>query len=82
MPPLAERLKRQLAAKGNKDAESMAYGILNKRGDMHGQKLTPKGKARQDLGAAGRAKDRAAKASGGDPREYGYDKKTNRATKR
>lgn len=88
MPPLAERLKRQLAAKGEKGekgekgAEGMAYGILNKRGDMKGSKLTAKGEARQHLGAAGRAKDRAAKANGGKPSDYAYDKKTNHARRK
>ena len=32
------------------------------------------------MGASGRAKDRASKASGKSSREYSYSKKTNRAT--
>jgi hypothetical protein len=79
MPAIAERLKRQLAAKGEKDAESKAYAFLNKAGVLKGDKLTPKGAKRQAMGAAGRARDRAAKASGGSPDGYQYDKSTNRA---
>lgn len=47
---------------------------------MSGGKLTAKGKARQALGAAGRAKDRAAKESGRKASAYKYNAKTNRAT--
>lgn len=61
----------------------MAVGLLKKRGQMSASgSLTAKGKARQALGAAGRAKDRAAKASGGSAKNYKYNPKTNRATKR
>lgn len=81
MPEIAERLKRQLAAKGEKDAEGKAYAFLNKAGVLHGDKLTPKGAKRQALGNAGRAKDRAAKASGGKPSDFKYNPKTNQATK-
>lgn len=81
MPALAERLKRQLAAKGVKGAESMAYALLKKRGDLSSDnKLTAKGKKRQDLGASGRAKDRASKTSGHKSSDYKYDSKTNSAT--
>jgi hypothetical protein len=74
---LAKRLTRQLAAKGNKDAKSMAYGILNKRGDAKGSMLTAKGKAREALGAGGRAKDRASKATGKPASSFKYNAKTN-----
>jgi hypothetical protein len=47
---------------------------------MKDGKLTSKGKARQALGAAGRAKDRAAKNSGRKTSEFKYNAKTNRAT--
>jgi hypothetical protein len=47
---------------------------------MKGGKLTSKGKARQALGADGRAKDRAAKQSGRKTSDYKYNKQTNRAT--
>lgn len=82
MPAIAERLKRQLAAKGEKDAESKAYAFLNKAGVLKGSKLTPKGEKRQAMGAAGRAKYRAAKASGGSPSGYEYDKATNSAKRK
>jgi hypothetical protein len=54
------------------------YGIL-KKGSLE---LTSKGEARQALGNAGRARDRAAQASGGKhkPADYKYDPKTNKAT--
>jgi hypothetical protein len=82
MPAIAERLKRQLQAKGEKNAEGKAYAFLNKAGVLHGKELTPKGAKRQAMGAAGRAKDRAAKASGGKVSDYNYDKATNSARKR
>jgi hypothetical protein len=37
------------------------------------QKLTPTGQKRQSLGAAGRAKDRAAQKAGGKSSEYKYN---------
>lgn len=81
MPALENRLTRQLASKGNKNARGMAIAILKKRGDLdaHGN-LTAKGKKRQSMGASGRAKDRAAKASGRKTSDYKYNKKTNKAT--
>lgn len=51
-------------------------GILKKGSD----ELTEYGKKRQAMGAAGRAKDRAAKASGRKPSEYKYNARTNKAT--
>jgi len=81
MPKIAERLKRQLASKGVKGAEGMAYALLKKRGQMDNKgNLTAKGKKRQALGNAGRAKDRAAKASGRSTKDYKYNPKTNQAT--
>lgn len=80
LPKLLQRLTRQLASKGVKGAKGMAAALLQKRGQMSGGKLTAKGKKRQALGAAGRAKDRAAKASGRKTSEYNYSSKTNRAT--
>lgn len=58
----------------------MAAALLQKRGQLKGGKLTSKGKARQALGAAGRAKDRAAKTSGRKTSDYKYNSKTNAAT--
>jgi hypothetical protein len=80
MSALLERLTRQLASKGVKDAKSKAAAILNKRGQMKGGKLTAEGKKRQSMGASGRAKDRASKASGHKSSDYNYNSKTNRAT--
>jgi len=74
---LLERLTKQVG--GNK---KMAAAILNKRGDMKGDKLTKHGEERQALGAAGRAKDRAAKTQGGKPSDYTYNQMTNAARKR
>lgn len=70
---LLDRLAKQTGDKG------MAIGLLKKRGDMKrgSTELTAKGKKREALGPAGRAKDRAAKASGHDPGSYSYDKKAN-----
>lgn len=83
MPEIKERLKRQLAAKGNKNAEGMAIALLHKMGHMKNGKLTEKGKKRNSMSPGERAKDRAAKYSKtGKPSEYKYNKKTNRATKK
>ena len=80
MPNLLNRLTSQLAAKGVKSAKGMAAALLQKRGQLKGGKLTSKGKARQALGAAGRAKDRAAKKGGRKTSDYKYNSKTNMAT--
>lgn len=81
MSALEDRLARQLAAKGNKNARGMAKHLLQKAGNMDAKgKLTAKGKKRQAMGNDGRAKDRAAKAAGRKPSEYKYDAKTNQAT--
>lgn len=84
MPQILERLVSQLKAegKGAQEAYAIATSHLQKHGiiDHHGQ-LTPKGRVRQAMGAAGRAKDRAAKASGGKhrPGDFTYNAKTNQA---
>lgn len=80
MPNLLNRLTSQLAAKGVKGAKGMAAALLQKRGQMKGGKLTSAGKTRQAMGASGRAKDRAAKASGKNKSAYKYNAKTNAAT--
>ena len=77
---LPDRLTRQLAASGVKNAKETAYAILTKRGHMKDGQLTKEGKAREALGAAGRAKDRESRRSGRDPSDYKYDAKTNSAT--
>jgi len=84
VPAIVKRLRSQLKAKGMNAGQAAAVanktlqksGVL-KKGSMT---LTSKGKKRQKMGAAGRAKDRAAQRSGRSTREYVYSKKTNRAT--
>ena len=78
---LQTRLTRQLASKGVKGAKGLADKLLAKRGHLKGGKLTAEGQRRQALGNDGRAKDRAAKRSGGKPSDYKYNARTNRATK-
>jgi hypothetical protein len=84
MPKILERLVGQLEAQGKdkKSAFAIATSELQKAGDLKpgSQELTPKGAQRQAMGAAGRAKDRAAKRLGRSPEEFNYSKKTNRAT--
>jgi hypothetical protein len=72
---LVDRLAAQVGSK------NMAVGILKKRGDLKqdGKTLTNKGSKRDAMTAAERAKDRAAKRSGGQPSEFSYDPVTNRA---
>jgi hypothetical protein len=83
MPAILTRLTRQLASRGVKSAAGVAKSLLKKRGQMTSDgKLTAKGKKRQALGNAGRAKDRSAKYSGGKAKDYKYNAKTNRATKK
>ncbi len=80
---LETRLTRQIAARGESGASSIAHGLLVKRGHIKPDgELTAAGKKRQDLGNAGRAKDREAKYSGSGhkPGDYKYDAKTNAAT--
>jgi len=83
MPKILERAVKQIQAQGH--SKSSAYAIataaLQKSGSLKKgtQELTNKGEKRQGMGAEGRAKDRAAKASGGKhtPSEYDYSKRTN-----
>jgi hypothetical protein len=67
MPKILERLVSQLQAKGKPKAQAyaIATSTLQKSGSLKkgSTEMTDKGKARSALGAAGRAKDRAAKAS-------------------
>lgn len=82
MPKIYDRLVKQLTAKGVKNPHAVATKQLQKSGVMKKgtKELTPKGKKRQAMGAAGRAKDRAAKYSGNKASDYKYNKRTNRAT--
>lgn len=82
MSSIVKRLTNQLGSKGVKNAKAVAIARLTEYGILKDGKLTEKGKERQAMGASGRAKDRAAKASGGahTASDYKYDKKTNKAT--
>jgi hypothetical protein len=82
MSALQTRLTRQLASRGVKNAKSVADRLLTQRGHLKDGKLTSEGKSRQSLGNAGRAKDRAAKYSGGKPSDYSYNPKTNHTKKK
>ena len=85
MPKILERLVGQLEDKGKSKSSAFAIATsqLQKSGVLKKgtQELTPKGEQRQAMGAAGRAKDRAAKAGGGSASDYHYNPRTNRATK-
>ena len=72
---LVKRLTAQVKSK------TLAENILKKRGHLTKDgKLTKTGKARNEMTAAERAKDRAAKKSGKSPKAYKYNPKTNTAT--
>ena len=78
---MQSRLTRQLASKGVSGGAGIAIAQMKKLGQMNDDgSLTAKGKERQAMGASGRAKDRAAKASGNNASDYKYDAKTNSAT--
>lgn len=83
-PKILSRLEGQLEAKGMAPGKAAAIAIstLQRAGDLKkgSTEATPKGIQRGEMGAAGRAKDRAAKASGHKPGAFSYSKKTNRAT--
>ena len=81
MPKIVDRLMMQLRARGVKNPASAAIGILKEHGILNGKGgLTSKGKKRNSMTPAQRAKDRASKASGHKASEYVYNKNTNRAT--
>ena len=74
MPKILERLVSQLQAKGmpQSRAYATATSTLQKAGDLKPGSTEPtkKGVQRTAMGAAGRAKDRAAKASGHKPGDF------------
>jgi len=77
MPKLVKRLASQVGDEG------MAIALLKKRGHLDSKgKLTAEGKKRQAMGRSGRAKSRAAKASGGKASDYKYSRKTNTARRK
>ena len=78
---LLARLTSQLTSRGVENPESEAIAILKTRGHLNADgELTAEGRKRQNMGAEGRAKDRAAKAAGKPVSAFQYNKKTNRAT--
>jgi hypothetical protein len=83
-PRILERLINQLKDKGFDvgAATAIATKQQQKAGNIKkgSQELTKKGKKRQKMGAAGRAKDRAAKRSGRKPSEYKYNARNNQAS--
>jgi hypothetical protein len=85
MPELLERLVEQLMAKGKNRSSAFAIATsqLQDAGNLKPgtQELTPQGKRRQAMGASGRAKRRAANATGGRPSDFIYNPRTNTATK-
>ena len=81
---ILDRLVGQLRKQGMSTAmaNATARKQLQKAGILKkgSEELTAYGKKRQAMGAAGRAKDRAAKRSGRKASVYKYNAKTNRAT--
>jgi hypothetical protein len=85
-PKILERLIGQLKNKGMEvgPATAIATSTLQKSGTLKSgsHTLTKKGAERQGMGAAGRAKDRAATESGKPTKSYAYNPQTNKATLR
>lgn len=84
MPAIVERLVRQLIANGmpEKKARAVAFKKMKEAGNIDASgKETAKGKKRGKMTPAQRAKDRAAKKSGGKPSDYKYNKNNNTAVK-
>lgn len=85
MPKILERLVGQL--KRNGVDKNAAYAIATKKLQQSGNlkkgstEATAKGIKRGNMTPAERAKDRAAKASGGKASDYKYNKKNNTAVK-
>ena len=83
-PKILTRLTNQLRSKGVKNAAGTAIGKLRQFGLMQKDSLslTDKGATRNKMSPSARAKSRAAKYNGGSPKDYTYNSKTNRATKK
>lgn len=83
-PKILTRLEGQLERKGMSpgQAAAVATSTLQKSGSLKKgtAEATTKGVKRGEMGAAGRAKDRASKASGHQASDFTYSSKTNRAT--
>jgi hypothetical protein len=87
-PPIRDRLVQQLLRKGmpRGKAQAVATSQMQKAGNLKPgtTEMTAKGKERTAMGAAGRAKDRAARETKAKdaPADFKYNARTNRATKR
>ena len=85
-PDILDRLVTQLKDKGmsNDKAHAVARSQLQKHGVLKKgtDDLTAHGEKRNAMGAAGRAKDRAAKKDGKSPKDYNYNPRTNIATQK
>ena len=84
MAKITERLVRQLTANGMDPgkARAVAHKKMKAAGNITSSgKATAKGKKRGDMTPAQRAKDRAAKTSGGKASDYKYNKNNNTAVK-
>jgi hypothetical protein len=83
-PKILTRLTNQLRSKGVDNAAGIAVGKLRQFGILQKDslELTEKGKKRNKMSPGARAKARAAKYNGGSPKDYTYNSKTNRATKK
>ena len=85
MPKILDRLVSQLKANGmdEKKAYAVAVSQLQKSGNLKkgSTEATAKGERRGKMTPAQRAKDRAAKKSGGKPSDYKYNKKNNTAVR-
>lgn len=84
MPKIVERLVSQLTANGmdKNKAYAVAVSRMKKAGNLDSSgKETAKGKKRGEMTPAQRAKERAAKQSGGKPSDYKYNTKNNSAVK-
>lgn len=85
MPAILDRLVKQLKAKGKSKqaAYAIATSSLQRAGDLKkgSTEATAKGQKRGAMTPGERAKDRAAKYSGGkhSASAYSYNKKTNRS---
>lgn len=79
------RLAQQLMDNGM--PRDKAYAVATKKMQESGnvkkgtQKATAKGESRGEMTPAQRAKDRAAKKSGGSPSDYNYNEKNNSAVR-
>jgi len=82
MPKILTRLTNLLKAKGmsSGQAAAVATSQLQKHGILRDGQLTAKGKVRNSMSPAERAKDRQSKVSGHPTSDYKYNKKTNLAT--